>query len=122
MSNVGKLGLPVLSPKLSISFQQRLRDLSRLHLEEALKSTIRKIDITELNQQLDEIVESSVIRKIASFGLSAEIVVPAVCLSECNRILSGYYRLLYGISQKKFYHRDASSEFKRMDVRGEIPL
>jgi hypothetical protein len=56
--------------------------------------------------------------RLASFGLRAETFFPSVTLLEANPRLLGYYRLLYGLSQKSFY--GTLGRFKVMEERGLI--
>src|SRR5271169_1619250 len=59
---------------------------------------------------------------MAAHSLRAELVFPVPMLLESNPRLLGYYRLLYGFSQKAFYTSTTGiGPFKAMEMRGVIP-
>lgn len=80
-----------------------------------------EMDIAELDRELAVIVPSSDLALLASRGLRGELLFPVPCLLTRNPKLIGYYRLLYGFSQKTFYTADLGlAMFKPMEDRGMI--
>ena len=112
---------PILEPSLQISFYRRLLELRELYLQDALKNTVRAIDLKNLDDELVEYVASDYLRRVASHGLRGEVFFPVPLLLHENPYLLGYYRLLFGLSQKEFYSKGPFGRFKRLEARGEIP-
>ncbi len=113
--------LPVLEPSLQVSFYHRLQALRHLYLHDALRATIERVDIKALDDQLVQYVGGAQLRRVASFGLRGEIFFPVPILLETNPFLLGYYRLLFGLSQKEFYHKGPFGRFRRLEDQGTIP-
>ncbi len=113
--------LPVLEPNLQISFYYRLQQLKNLYLHDALKKTIVEIDLQALDDQLAHYVEPDHLKRIASLGLRGEVFFPVPCVIQANPFLLGYYRLLFGFSQKEFYNKGPFGRFKQLEDKGEIP-
>ncbi|KKL08667.1 hypothetical protein LCGC14_2573580 [marine sediment metagenome] len=57
---------------------------------------------------------------VAQFGLRGETFFPVPSLLRANPFLLGYYRLLYGLSQKEFYSKGPFGRFKRMEQEGYL--
>jgi hypothetical protein len=91
---------------LQIAFYYRLKEIREQYLQEALFSTIERIDIAEVDSELNKLAAKAVLNKIARFGVRAEVFLPVPALLHANPRLVGYYRLLYGISQKEFYKKN----------------
>lgn len=113
--------LPVLIPDLQISFYQRLKIFQNSYLSEALSKTVEKLDVSLLDKELARYVKSSALSRIASLGLRGEIVFPVPCILTARPSLLGYYRLLYGLSQKEFYRSSQMAAFKRLEERNVLP-
>ena len=110
------------APELQIEFSVALAEIRRLYLQEALKNTVRTIDIAALDRQLGQFVPPTSLKAMAANGLRAELIFPVPILLESNPRLLGYYRLLYGFSQKIFYTAETGiGPFKAMEIRGDIP-
>jgi hypothetical protein len=73
-----------------------------------------------MDKELSRFVPKSVLSKLASFGLRGETVFPIPLLLNQNPYLLGYYRLLYGFSQKEFYGKSGLGRFKGMEDNGRI--
>jgi hypothetical protein len=112
--------LPILKPNLQISFYYRLQTLREVYLHEALKKTVRDLDIVRLDRELGELVPREHLARVASFGLRGEIFFPVPYLMEANPFLLGYYRLLFGVSQKEFYKAPFGT-YKVLEEEGTIP-
>jgi hypothetical protein len=63
------------------------------------------------------------LKTVAQYGLRGEVFYPVPLLLTANPQLLGYYRLLYGISQKEFYNRRNAPfrPFAAMEERGVVP-
>lgn len=113
--------LPIVEPKLQISFYYRLQTVRRLYFGEALGLAVQRIDLTELDSQLAGYVNNRALRRVASSGLRGEVFFPVPLIIKSSPFLLGYYRLLFGLSQKEFY-RGPFSRFKPLEEQGEIPM
>ncbi len=112
---------PVLSPDLQISFYYRLQTARGVYLREGLQRTVAGLSIERLNAELAAFVSPAHLARVASFGLRGEVIFPVPYLLETNPYLLGYYRLLYGVSQKTFYGRNAFKGLQALEERGHIP-
>ncbi len=61
------------------------------------------------------------LKKLAQFGIRGEVFFPVPCILKAYPYLLGYYRLLYGLSQKEFYGKSPFNRFKRLEESGDIP-
>jgi len=112
---------PVLPPDLQVSFYYRLNAIRGTYLRDALKATVSKINLSELDQELSDYVSADRLTRVASFGLRGEVFFPTPLLIQESPFLLGYYRHLYGISQKEFYNKGPFGRFKRLEDSGELP-
>ncbi|MHB9024983.1 MAG: XcyI family restriction endonuclease [Armatimonadota bacterium] len=108
---------PVFKPDLQVSFYYRLQILKERYLSDALRKAVSAVELSLIDKQLSILVDSLSLQKTASFGLRGELFFPVPCLLERDPFLLGYYRLLYGFSQKAFY-RGPLSKFKRLEEEG----
>jgi hypothetical protein len=94
-----------------------------LYLREGLKATVENesFDLAVLDSDLSKHVPAEHLKRLASFGLRGELVFPVPYLIERNPFLLGYYRLLFGFSQKAFYEQGPFSAFGRLEKKGELP-
>lgn len=115
--------LPVLRPDTQVSFYYRLQGMKTQYLHEALKAAVDSIGqrLPELDDELAQYVRPEILARVASFGLRGEVVFPVPMLLRQEPYLLGYYRLLYGLSQKEFYSAGPFGPFSAMEDRGEIP-
>ena len=113
--------LPILDPNLQISFYYRLESIRTLFLHQALQSAVEACNLKALDQDLQEVVDGAVLRRVAGFGLRGEVLFATATLLRQQPTLLGYYRLLLGFSQKEFYGKGRYGRFKRMEEAGEIP-
>ena len=108
-------------PELQIDFSFALARIRTLYLQNALSKTVRALDITDIDNQLGTMVPNDSLSTLASQGLRGELVFPVPVLLESNPRLLGYYRLLYGFSQKEFYTTETgASLFKNMEKSGKL--
>jgi len=105
-------------PDLQMDFSIALTQIRQEYLQEALCEAVKKADIAELDRDLSDIVPRVDLSLLASRGLRGELPFPVPCLLNQNPKLIGYYRLLYGFSQKVFYSGDFGlAAFKSMEDR-----
>ncbi|MHB8910739.1 MAG: XcyI family restriction endonuclease [Syntrophales bacterium] len=113
------LSFRIPSPDLQIDFSFALVQIRQEYLQEALCKTIKNMDIAEFDKELADFVPGTDLAILASRGLRGELLFPVPCLLTSNPKLMGYYRLLYGFSQKAFYSADFGlAMFKQMEDRG----
>lgn len=112
--------LPVFKPDMQIIFYYRLNSLKEKYFFESLSKTVKNLDIPVIDAQLAQYVEPKYLSKLASFSLRGETFFPIPYVIKANPFLIGYYRLLYGISQKQMYSRKPFSRVKRLEEKGEI--
>ncbi len=115
-----KLKYRVLSPDLQVGFHYRLKNIKDLYFHEALSKTIRQINIVGIDKELNSYVDNESLQKLASFSLRGETIFPLPILLRTNPFLIGYYRLLFGISQKEFYSKGPFGSFRLMEKQGKI--
>lgn len=115
-------GFPALRPDLQLSFYHRLKELRERYLQEALKRTVESLEIAKLDRELAEYVSAAHLRRVASYAIRGEIFFPVPYLIGANPFLLGYYRLLYGLSQKEFYNKGPFGRFKRLEDGGTVPV
>jgi hypothetical protein len=114
------IALPL--PELQIEFSLALAEFRRRYLQDALRDTVKNIEISALDRQLAKFVPAKSLKVMAAHGLRAELVFPVPMLLEANPRLLGYYRLLYGFSQKAFYTPETGlSPFRVTETRGALP-
>lgn len=108
-------------PELQIDFHGVLAELRGKFLQDALSATVKKMDITEIDKALAQYVPKPSMTTLATHGLRGELMFAIPLLLKENPHLLGYYRLLYGYSQKEFYTTDTGvSRFQSMEKRGAL--
>lgn len=107
-------------PELQVSFALALVKIREAMLQNALLETVRMLDTPTIDKELAEIVPVQSLATLAGHGLRGELmfVVPSVLTN--NPRLLGYYRLLYGFSQKEFYKSGIGGQFKALEVSGSL--
>jgi XcyI restriction endonuclease len=109
----------VSDPELQVNFAASLTRIRQLYLQDALSETVRGLDITKIDQQLALHVPGASLAALAGHGLRGEMMFPVPIVLMANPRLLGYYRLLYGYSQKEFYTSATGiSRFKSMEEKG----
>ena len=114
-----KIVLP--SSKFQISVAGALETYRRLYLQQALSETIRSLQLSEINAQLDTLVSANDLADVASCGIRGEFVFAVPCVLRANPHLIAYYRLLLGFSQKEFYQKSRLGRFESMESKGSLP-
>lgn len=114
-----KVSIP--TPTLQIDFSFVLGQVRSLYLQDALRDTIKLLNMPVLDRELATFVPHDSLQALARNGLRGELVYAVPCVLEANPYLIGYYRLLLGFSQKEFYTTDFGvSGFKTMEIKGVI--
>lgn len=108
------MNINVIPPGLQIDFFFLLQQIKTTNLQDALKKTVRKMDITLIDMELAKLVPKNHLALLASYGLRGELVFAVPCILKQDPLLLGYYRLLLGFSKKAFYTADfGCSSFKK---------
>jgi len=108
-------------PELQIDFSGILLKIRGQYLQDALLNTVKNLDITEIDKSLSVLVSKDSLSTLASHGLRGELIFPVPEVLSKNPYLLGYYRLLYGYSQKEFYTKETGvSSFQSMEKRGVL--
>jgi XcyI restriction endonuclease len=108
-------------PTLQIAFAALLEGARTLVLAEALRATVGSVSVKLLDSELAKFVDDASLTRVASFGSRGEAVFPVPSLLTEKPSLIGYYRLLYGYSQKQFYtSATGCSLFKTMEMKGVL--
>ncbi len=108
-------------PDLQVGFALKLIEARSNLLQDALKMTVRALDIEERDKQLAKYAPKAGLSVLAWHGLRGELVFPVPLVLETSPRLLGYYRLLFGYSQKLFYTTATGiGRFKGMEERGVI--
>ncbi|RCR71284.1 XcyI family restriction endonuclease [Larkinella punicea] len=111
---------PTLLPDLQIGLHYRLRNIKDLYFHEALSKAVKNMSISSIDSELNSLVSQDALQKLASFSLRGEALFPLPILLKENPFLLGYYRLLYGFSQKEFYNKGPFGAFKAMEEKGKL--
>jgi hypothetical protein len=107
-------------PELQVSFTRALSEIRQTMLQDALAETIRRLDVPTIDRELAEIVPAHSLSQLAGHGLRGELFFPVPSILAANPRLLGYYRLLYGFSQKQFYQPKVAGRFKALEFSGTI--
>ena len=109
------------SPALQLDFTVALTKIRGLYLHDALATVVRKLDVTEIDRELATLAPKHSLASLANSGLREEWVFPVPLILISSPQLLGYYRLLYGFSQKEFYTTATGiSRFKPMEKEGRL--
>ena len=112
------LHLPSSKPQAVVA--SALDAFRRLYLQQALSETIKGLDLTRLNGELDAFAPAVNLQLLASLGIRGEFVFPVPSVLTANPRLVGYYRLLLGYSQKEFYNKGKLGRFISMEEKGKL--
>jgi len=105
-------------PELQVSFAQALLEIRKAMLQDALRKTVRKLPISEIDKELSKLVSAHSLASLAGNSLRGEYFFPVPVVLKANPRLIGYYRLLYGYSQKEFYKSEVAGCLKAMEIDG----
>ncbi|MBX9910311.1 MAG: XcyI family restriction endonuclease [Beijerinckiaceae bacterium] len=107
-------------PRLQVNFARILGEVRGTMLQEALGETVRRLQISELDKELAGFVPAGSLAALAGHGLRGELMFAVPMVLAENPKLLGYYRLLYGYSQKEFYASSVAGKFKPLEERGSL--
>ena len=108
-------------PALQIAFGVLLEGARKTVLREALFDTVGQLLIPAVDAELANIVGGTSLAVLAKRSLRGEAVFPVPCILIAKPSLIGYYRLLYGYSQKIFYSKKTGcGRFRTMESRGKL--
>lgn len=108
-------------PDLQIDFALSLGQARPAFLQDALAETVSGLDIGRIDRELGDMVPGPALAALAGRGLRGELMFPVPVVLTANPRLLGYYRLLYGHSQKVFYTQATRmTGFKGMEDRGAL--
>jgi hypothetical protein len=93
--------------------------MRKVYLNEAMRKAIDRLEIAIIDKQLAEYVDAEPLKRVALFGVRGELIFPVPCILEAEPFLLGYYRLLFGLSQKEFY-KNPFSRFKHLEESGQL--
>jgi len=116
---INKTQFPPFSPDLQLQFWARLQQIRNKYLSDALSQTIKDLDITKLDGELAVFVGSARLAAVAAYSLRGETFFPVPYLLRTKPMLLGYYRLLYGLSQKEFY-KHPFGRFRAMEENNQL--
>lgn len=108
-----------LSPSRQVVFHQMLVAARKSMLMDALSEALGQLDPNVTKRQILAYVPAGAQKILAAAGIRDEHVFPVPAVLETKPTLVGYYRLLLGISQKRFYRKGTGmGPFKSMETRG----
>lgn len=114
---MANFNIPV--PQLQVDFSFALGQIRSRYLQDALSKAVETLDIATIDRELNAFVPQDSLRALATHGLRGELVFPVPCLLKANPYLLGYYRMLFGFSQKEFYtKRFGVTCFNSMESKG----
>ena len=106
---------------LQVRLSELLWGVRGRYLRSALTRTVATLDVGQIDAALKELVPKSSLSKLAGHGLRGELVFPVPPVLAKNPFLLGYYRLLYGFSQKQLYASETGmGRFKPMETAGRL--
>lgn len=108
-----------LSPELQLSFWFRLQLVKERYFLNALLSTVKEIPVKVISDEAEKYVSNEHRQLVASLGLRDEMLFMLPCVIYKEPQLIGYYRLLYGLSQKELYSGQYG-KFKKLEDDGII--
>jgi hypothetical protein len=106
--------LPIQSADLQIEFWARLQQIRARHLADALAQAVKCLNVKDLDRELEQNVGIERLSPLTTHGIRGEVFFPVPVLLKSKPQLLGYYRLLYGRSQKEFY-KSPFGRFKPME-------
>ena len=106
---------PAQSADLQIDFWARLQQIRSKYLADALAQAVKSLNVKDLDRELEQNVGNENLAPLTMHGLRGEVFFPIPVLLKAKPQLLGYYRLLYGRSQKDFY-KSPFGRFKAMEV------
>ena len=110
-----------LSASRQIAFHQLLLGARKTWLADALQDALNQCDPVQVKSEISKFVPTDVQKILAARAIRDEYVFPLPTVLRTKPSLVGYYRLLLGLPQKRFYVSGSPmTRFKSMEVRGKI--
>lgn len=98
------------------TIHQLLLTARKVWLSDALQDAVSEVDPLQLKREVIEYVPHAAQRRLAILGIRDEAVFPLPAVLSAKPTLVGYYRLLLGVSQKRFYSAATGlSRLKRLE-------
>ncbi len=111
--------ITALDPSRQVGFHDLLVAARQTVLKDALRSALRSVDPDEVKRELSTYAPRDAQRILAGAGIRDEEVFPTPVVLKAKPTLVGYYRLLLGVSQKRFYVAETGmGPFKVVEQRG----
>lgn len=108
-------------PSSQIAFYQLLVGARKQWLIDALTDALKQVDQNGVKTEVLQYVPGDAQKLLAVAGLRDEHVFPLPVVLRAKPSLVGYYRLLLGISQKRFYKgRTGMAAFKSMEESDRV--
>ncbi|MCL6612968.1 MAG: XcyI family restriction endonuclease [Peptococcaceae bacterium] len=107
-----------LIPNKQLWVISRLKSERGRTLRDALRETVEMVGVRIIDHELHELVSGNALNKLGAYGLRGEILFPVPCVIKKKPAVSGYYRLVLGISQKE-YGRKGLDKWIKIE-KGEI--
>ncbi len=109
------------SASRQVAFHQLLVAARKTVLGDALRVAVSTVDPQQLSKQIATYAPRDVRKILAAAGVRDEYVFPTPLVLEAQPTLVGYYRLLLGVSQKRFYRSQTGmSQFRSMEFLGTL--
>lgn len=113
--------LVVPSAARQVASHQLLAAARKTHLVDALQEAIKLVSMRSVREELTQLVPEDVQQLLATAAIRDEFVFPSTAILEARPTLLGYYRLLLGVSQKRFYGKGSGMGFfKSMETSGAL--
>lgn len=114
-----QLDFPAQSADVQIEFWARLQQIRAKFLGDALAQTVATLDVASIDRELVRYVGNERLAPLTVHGLRGEVFFPVPSLLRVKPQLLGYYRLLYGRTQKEFY-KAPFARFKPLEERNHL--
>jgi hypothetical protein len=111
-----------LRASLQVRFYERLKVIRARYLHDALARAIKELEIRDIDVDLARFASQHSLNVLARIGVRGEVFYPVPSILAIDPFLLGYYRLLYGFSQKEFYKSKYFGAFKGMEEYGKVSL
>jgi hypothetical protein len=106
-------------PSRQVGFHDLLVAARQTVLKDALRAALLSVDPDEVKRELSTYAPRDAQRILAGAGIRDEEVFPTPVVLEAKPTLVGYYRLLLGVPQKRFYVAESGmGAFKAAEQRG----
>lgn len=113
--------MEIFNPTKQLWVISRLKSERGKILRDALREAVEKVGVQAIDRELHSLVSTDALNKLGSFGLRGEILFAVPCLIKEKLTISGYYRLVLGISQKE-YGRKGLDRWIRIEKGEDVPV